>query len=636
AVSTALAKVPADRFSTAWEFAQALSRPGAGRGGGARRWVRRWWRASFAAAAAVAIGLLLVWIIDPPPALDAGEIVVFPFAVTGAAPADSQLGQSVALAVSWALNTTTSLRALDGWQLLDEGRRASRAGVDLELAREIARSRGAGRLVTGSVLAGDSVRVMLDLYDVRRGTHLQRMLAADKLGDPWVLGLQSAGELIRNVTGGDAALDRTVLAGHGPAALEQFFEGEQDYRRAQFEEAFEHYREAVRAESGFAIAALRAAQAARWSHRDQLDASIVATLAGADSLPPRHAAFARGLQAYADGQADSAVAAFEEALAIDPDWHEAWMALGEVYTHLLPVGPPPDSMAVVAFTNVRRLDRGFTPVLYHLIQIALRDGEPARAAALLDELRRAEPDTLVLEPTALLVRCAADGPDGIDWRATVGRRAGTVSEAGQWFTAGGLPFPACADAAWRALLAHDTTRTYTFGALLGLQAVLMARGRYDEMLALHDADTLFDPAQLGDLEILAVTAGAPFTDRARMWADTLRRLAAADSTFNVVRLWFLGIWEVFDGRPDGAQRIVDRLLAPAALRDGHPEEVRLRRLLAGSLRARIALARGDSAHALDLLTALRPTGGSAALRWYPWESLGLERMSQAELLLARG
>ena len=85
------------------------------------------------------------------------------------------------------------------------------------------------------------------------------------------------------------------------------------------------------------MAALRGAQAASWLN-DMSEASALtkAVLAHVSLLPPRMEEFARGLDAYVSGQADSAVYWLTRAIKRSPQSTEAHMALGEVYYHLLP------------------------------------------------------------------------------------------------------------------------------------------------------------------------------------------------------------------------------------------------------------------------------------------------------------
>jgi hypothetical protein len=57
--------------------------------------------------------------------------------------------------------------------------------------------------------------------------------------------------------------------------------------------------------------------------------------------------------------------------------------------------------------------------------------------------------------------------------------------------------------------------------------------------------------------------------------------------------------------------------------------------MASALTAHIALVEGDTAAALNLFTQLEPTARRGSLP-RPWESLGLERLAHARVLLARG
>src|SRR4030095_8525323 len=121
-----------------------------------------------------------------------------------------------------------------------------------------------------------------------------------------------------------------------PDVISAFLLGEAAFRRAQPAEALTHYRDALRGDSTFSLAAVRGAQAATWEHRAS-EASSLIQLALAQPLPPRYATFARAYQAYLEGRADSAAHEFSRTLTIDPEMATAWMQLGETYVHLLPL-----------------------------------------------------------------------------------------------------------------------------------------------------------------------------------------------------------------------------------------------------------------------------------------------------------
>ena len=108
-----------------------------------------------------------------------------------------------------------------------------------------------------------------------------------------------------------------------------------------FSRALEQYEAAIKSDSVFSLAALKGAQSAYWLRRDDEAQRLVrVALANAASLLPRYRAYGLGLDDYLLGRADSAARHFEEAVRIDPGWSEGWMALGEVYYHLLPRQAP--------------------------------------------------------------------------------------------------------------------------------------------------------------------------------------------------------------------------------------------------------------------------------------------------------
>ncbi len=637
AITTALAKVPADRFSTAWQFAEALApSPTPPRPVG---WLpQRHRRALAVLAAVVAVGFgVIVWrlAIAPPGPLDPQRIVVYPLLPSGGGGKGTELGEEVTLALFAALNSTASLKAVDGWRLLDAQQRSDIRGLPVRAARAIVRGERAGFYSEGRILLADSVRLFLELHDLIADSSVQRTLAFAPTNDAWTIGVRAATSLLTALIPPGQRVDFASLSQRSPAATASYLLGERAYRRARFREAFELYRSAVQADSGFALAALRAAQAASWQNRNAEELIHVA-LAHAALLTPRYTEFARGLEAYFRAQADSAIRHLRAALRMDPGWPEAWMALGEVYTHLLPRDSPLDSLAEGAFIEVHRLDPGFVPALYHLLEISMRKGDLRSTAALMRQFREAHADSAELVPADLMLRCIGE-PARMDWRRAVAQHPASVFEAATSLAVGGLHQPACASGAWKAILERDTAtdasaKNRRFAALLGLQSLLLAEGKYDEVTTLIDADTVLGEGLHDELYILDAIAGADLGAKASAAVARLEQAyQAKPSVMSSVSLWFLGVWKAHQGQGEEAERIAETL-ATRARRSGDRRE----RLLAKAMAAQAALARGDSARALVLLQAVAPTGDRDVLRWYPWESLGGEQFALAHLRFARG
>jgi eukaryotic-like serine/threonine-protein kinase len=627
-VEIALAKVPADRFATADQFAAALTRavdaPPPIRAIGATR-RRRQLILGGLAVAAVALWRLLP---ETEP-LDPNRVVVFPLQGASSAPRDDA---SLALVAS--LNTTSSLNGIDGSKLAPPGADRSAAAMGRR-----ARSENAAFYVEGTLLRADSLRLLLDLHDLRSGSVAHRLMTFPAAADGWAVGVRAALEILPVLIQTGRSAELPSLQGRSPAAMAEYFLGERSYRRAAFGDALEHFHRAVAIDSGFALAALRGTQAASWHRRPEEAAALVAVaLANEQVLSPRQREFAHGVHAYLTGKADSAVQRFQNAIALDPNAAEPWMGLGETYRHLIPTASPLDSLAEQAFEQVRELDPTFAPVLFHLIEYAVRRGDRERAERLMEEYRRSSPDPDLLRTIELAYGCVQGTMPATQWRSAVRNNPARVFEAAQILSVGGLHQPRCAEPAWRALLDWDTTTgdlhsRYQFAALLGLHGLLVAEGRDADVRALLEGDTVFRASYRGQLYLLGALAGAGLEREANAFAESAHATyQSSPDNLSSIALWFLGSWIAHRGGAAEAEEMSERILRNAP--SGSP---RRDSLLAASLRARAALARGDSTDALRQLRALTPTATSHQdLIWDPWESLGGERLLLARLLLARG
>ena len=625
AVAIALAKQPEQRFATAAEFTEAL--------GGTRSLPakRRTWRRAGVVLSVIGLGgaALAVALASrpPPPRLDAGRVVVFPFAASvaggrGVAPED------VTLALLASLNSTGSLIGLDGARIGG----AAAGGGSPSRSRRLAVLQGAAWYLDATLLASDSLRLLLDLHDLRTGAAAHRTVALGPGADAWALGVRGALELLPMLIPPGERAELPSLTGRNPAAVAEYFLGERAYRKAAMEEALSHFRKAVAADSGFGLAAIRGAQAANWMHQNpEAEALVAVALDERAKLPQRQRELARGMEAWLAGRADSAMIRFRRAVALPRATAESWMYLGETYNHLLPSAAPLDSLAEEAYREVRARDSTFAPVLFHLIEFAIRRGDRQEAGRLLQEYRRAAPDAVLLGSLELGLRCIEHDLSKAGWETAAKQTPAQVFMAAQSLAVGGLRQPACARAALESLLSAD--ETYRFGALVALHGVLVAQGREDELRPLLARDTLFTRFIRGQLQVLAALAGAGFGPDADSFVGQELEAYRADSTApSNLDLWFVGSWLAHQGDGPQAMRMARTILRRAAGEQGRRDS-----LLAGSLAARATLALGDTTAAIERLGRLVPTTPSHQdLSWNPWESLGGERLLLAELLLARG
>ena len=632
AIERALAKVPADRFASAAEFARALDR-GSTSDRPARSRRSRGRALAISLAAVTAAAVLGVWqaLRVRAAALDPNRVVVFPLRDDSEGGRDSGAGEGVATYIGYALEGAEPLKWLDGWDLLLERERSNPAQLSAARMRQLTRSSRARFFIDGAIVrGGDSVTVVLRVHDAAGDSLLGRAGAAAAREDAAVpqLGLRAVGELLPALLPPGRSLDLSALSERRPVAVAAFLQGEREYRRMHFSRALEQYEAAIKSDSVFSLAALKGAQSAYWLRRDDEAQRLVrVALANAASLLPRYRAYGLGLDDYLLGRADSAARHFEEAVRIDPGWSEGWMALGEVYYHLLPRQAPPDSLAEAAFERARQADRGFTPPLFHLAEIALRRGDLKQAQQLIGEFRRAEPDSTLDLPLSLMLSCVRDGAKAVDWQRHVRVNTADVLKAAKLLSVAAAQ-PECASAGFWAVFTFDSAApNLRWGALLGLQGLLAAAGRTGDLRTLLDskaaaeltADVLYLPA---------AAAGIDVADRAAAVAD---RLGRDYRGMSAPVLWALGTWETSRGNPTAVEAVA-RVLSARVDSSG----LRRDSLLASIMQARTALARRDSAEALRLLSRLTPSATGTDLEWQPWEALGGERLILAQLEFAHG
>ena len=640
AITKALAKVPADRFGTSTEFIDAI---GGGITGGFARddgtdspTVRR------VAAGLVTFALLVIaaaWMALRPsiPTLNANRIVAYPLVVSGGGEQEEVLlGQDVGYLIVASLDGWASLTWRNGLDLITDERylQAPHLLTRTDKAK-LARTDGAAYFVDGRViLTPDSAYVHLSLQQVARDSVVARADTAGSRADVRQLGLLAVGELLLSFLPPGESVDVSAVSGRSAEAIQAFVQAERHFQRGRFGEAFAQYQSAVREDSAFALAALRAARAAAWSDRSSEASGLIQiALRNEELLLPRDLELARGFEYFVRAQADSALHHFRQAIAIDSGAADAWMGVGEVFTHLLPGESPPDVLADAAFDEAFRRTGEFAPVLYHLVESALRRGDVQRARPLVEELREAQADTSALGIVELMLQCVEESPGDVDWQAAVQRAPRTVYVAAFSLSVGGRQ-PQCAHAAWNAVLAYDTIPSHRFSAMIGLQSLLVAMGRHNELTALLDSATA-TTALLSGFYLYDALVAPELDPNAMQAVDRLdldvERLEDVQGEVRLSFLSALGTWYTRRGRLDDARAIRDHLVSRA-----ERSESRHLKLLSQSLSAHVALAEGDSAGALRQFQSLAPTADQGGLAFRPWESLGSERLTHASVLFARG
>jgi serine/threonine-protein kinase len=634
AIHRALAKSPADRFQRAGDFAAALSdpvtpppvaAPARPSGSSTRRWVL--------SGSVALLGIVLVVLLRPkPPSLDPHKVIGYPLVETGAADRVSDAGELVAILIGRALEHAEPLTWLDGWSRIPAAARRDIRLLSPEEARAAGLRSGAGYYLSGRIIhSGDSVLVALQLHDVASDSVVGQASAAGLPGASLPrLGFQALVSLLPSLLGEGRGLDAvTVQAfeGRSPAAVANWLQGEREFRRSRYVAALALLTRAVEQDSSLALAAVRGAEAADWleAHREATGLVAVARRAGAD-LPAKYAHYVAGLDAYLTGDADSAIRAYRQALAIDTNWAPAWLALGETYFHLLPSSSDPDSAAEAAFHRAHRLDPSLAPPLYHLFDLALFRGDVKAADSLYGAYRAFAPDSGWTTETRLRLACARN-PKRIDWKAEALAHPVEVVSAAKMLLANPRYWP-CADAGFRAAResANDAAR---WGAVLGRTSLLLAEQRGARAEAVLDSAVAGGLPGAMALYIVAAAAGFGMEGKA---ATAATALSAPVDRLGIGALWYLGTWSAHTGDTLRLRAVVDRLQQLASQSPGDPQV----RGVADAIGARLALARLDTAGAVEQLRRVRSMVPRQTLWWGIREPYALERLLLARLLAATG
>ena len=395
AIVKALAKVPADRFATAAEFADALTQPPRspfpdrerGIGGEARRRRAVLVGASVLAVASAAVAGAMVFRHGGRlPALDPNLVAVAPFEV---------LHQKLDLwreglvdVLSHDMDGAGILRTVPLTVVL----RHWRGHADPAAAAELGRRTGARLALFGTVApeGQDSVRFrgkVLDvasgrtLFEVERQDHADRI---DRLGDSVTvdvlrdLGRTAPGGRIRLVSAGTKSLP----------ALKAFLRGEQLFRRFSLDSAIEEFERAVAFDSTYALALNRLGlahgwrgedsdpfylQAGRFNHSLALRDSLLITsdsLSAASNDTLNHAYWAERLRMHAT---------LEMAARRYVDDPEVWYRLGEARYHGGYRVGSTARQVLEAFDRAIALDSAFAPAYIHSVQLALTENDAVRA-----------------------------------------------------------------------------------------------------------------------------------------------------------------------------------------------------------------------------------------------------------------
>jgi TolB-like protein/tetratricopeptide (TPR) repeat protein len=400
ALEKALAKVPADRFASAEEFAAALTRTDAGmadatavvpaRASASQR------RRAAAAVVIIAAGLattLVLWrrshAAGPTVVPSAAVIAVLPFTPSVPDSGLERLGRDLVLTVSPTLDGVGDIRTVDAHTVLAQSSPSANSS-SLEKEQALGRAFGAGSVLRGSVLKiGSQVRVDAGLVtsDSAAKTLARVSVTAppdsiEVLTNDIIKALLP--QIWRRGTAPSPSLDGALRTTSIPA-LRAFLEGERALMGNQWDEAADAFGRAIGADSSFWLAYQRYEYVVGWRYRPVDSAIGNALRRHLGDLPEVERLM---LEAPDNEKASDHLARVQRLAERFPtNWFTRFQYADALF-HWAPVLGHTRAEARAALEETLRLNPRFVPGWGHLMEAVLADRDTIASARAIDALTR--------------------------------------------------------------------------------------------------------------------------------------------------------------------------------------------------------------------------------------------------------
>ena len=331
---------------------------------------------------------------------DERSIAVAPFRVAGAAPAVRYLREGLADLMVPQIQSVQGIRSPGVRVVMERWRKAAgTADEDLDdvQALRVAAGAGAGQMVIGEVVgSAERLTITARLLRVSDAAAIANARVEGPADSLLTLSARITTELLALRDGASRDRLKSVLSSR-PEALTQYLSGEREYRRGHYEASGQLFAAAYRADSTFALAALRVFNsngwipgaeqpgdwiARAWGHRQRLtgaDSLLLIAVAGSgypEALPAR-----------------VRFRALEE-LAVRANSAEVWFYYGDQLLHYGAFAMQPDifSRSLAAFQRAEELDSTFAPALEHQTMLFLMSADTALATSAYERQQRVDPD----------------------------------------------------------------------------------------------------------------------------------------------------------------------------------------------------------------------------------------------------
>jgi TolB-like protein len=400
AIRRAMAKVPADRYATAADFAAALSPEALASTAGEETVAvpvtrhRQGWLVPTLAAAVLVVGAAAGWsalraraaMVIP----SAASMAVLPFFPAAPDTALARLGRDLATTVSANLDGVGNIRVVDRLTILAQthGRDAPLSLAD---AAALGRRYGARSVVVGSLAReGPNVRLDLGLYTSDSVTPLARGVVSGPADSLRALTDSVTWRILREVwrRGAPPTPSLGAITTRSVEALRAFLDGEQAAIAARYADAEAAYRSAIAADSSFWYAYFRLANV-NWWYEHEVDSAVEQAYYSHRHLLPERERLLIEAASWQDSGLAWQRAKLEHLVERYPDYWPAWFTLGDNLTHVYPYIGSTVADARRALEQSVQLNPGLVYGWAHLLWHYEKDRDTAawsHALAVLEQL----------------------------------------------------------------------------------------------------------------------------------------------------------------------------------------------------------------------------------------------------------
>jgi len=392
AITKALAKVPADRFAGAEQFAAALTVPTmAAESLPAPPARGRWWVVSTTAVVCLAGAVAAMWprlhAAGPQVVPSASVIAVLPFWPSVADTGLERLGRDLVLTVSPTLDGVGPIRTIDAHTVLAQSSDLTKAS-SLERDQAVGRALGAGSVLHGSLVrVGRTVRLDAGLFTSDSAEPFARASVAappdsiESLTDTLIRALLP--QIWRRGEAPSPSLDGAFRT-RSITALRAFLEGERALVQNRWDDATDAYGRAIGADSAFWLAYARYAYVLQWRFLPVDSTLMNALMSHLSALPDRE-------RLMLEDSGDSASRVLSRSREIAERFPSNWFArmryADDLY-HWAPLLGHSRAEARSQLEETVRLNPRFIPGWEHLVMEALSDHDTLASARALAALMR--------------------------------------------------------------------------------------------------------------------------------------------------------------------------------------------------------------------------------------------------------